>query len=1099
MRASLVFALLFLASCLSATATPNVVYVDCNAPGPEHDGTSWDTAFLTIQQGVDAATPDGDVWVADGTYVENVVMGSGVAIYGGFLGAEPGGYETSLDQRDYTSNIATIDGNQSGSCVVMAVDARVDGFAITNGIGVQIDHEWHGGGVYCSEMGETGEIANNTLAANSVTSTGGGIHCFESSPMILDNRITGNSARGGGGIYCDTASPMIFGNSVCANSAEGHSCAGGGIYASRDSSPTISSNLVEANVSEDYGGGVCCAYGSRALITANAVIGNTGDSGGGICVYAASPTITENVIIGNTGTGAGICIMSEATASVLSNTIADNTSSGRGGGFFCFLDSSATAVNNTVVNNSARYGGGLCVYWDAELTGTNNTIVRNSASEEGGGVWFDGTSLSLTNCIVAQNAADIRGGGIYCSDPPPSLSHNDFWENSPTDYDGCEPGEADISADPMFADPEAGDFHLLLASPCIDSGLNGAPALPRTDFEGDLRILDGDSDELPVVDIGADEFSPEGHVVTIIDLPTGDVALDEDAPLEFAGTAYHTGDLVLVDYLWEFGEGSGIPDAHAEDPGFVTFREPGVYIVGFDAQAENGSWCLDPDTRTITVLTVAPEALIDSPASDVTIYKGDCLDFAGTATDANGQIVDWLWTFGEGSGIPDIHVEDPGEVQFNNAGVFAVVFNAQDEDGNWDPDPETRTIHVRGWPVVYVDADSPGPEHDGLSWDTAFLTIQDGLHSATPDGDVWVADGTYVENLVMGSGVAIYGGFLGAEPGGYETALGQRDFESNATTIDGNQSGDCVVMALDTRADGFLITNGKRGILCDDGGGLCVIANNTVTANQGRGISCDHSSPTIVQNRITGNQGGGVSCINSDPAIAHNTITENSTSVGGGISCYESSPSVDTNLMAGNSAEKGGAIYCYHYCSPQISGNIISGNRSQDSGGAIYLDAFSPAAIEGNTITGNSCESDGGGLYSHNSSPIVSNNTIIRNASQSGGGIWCHNSAPVLSHNDFWNNTPDNYRDCEPGEGDISADPMFVDPENGDFHLTSESPCIDSGSNDYVMTDEDIDGDPRIIWAMRFPVPYWPHPGYVDMGADEFVPGLRLRRELPRP
>ena len=31
------------------------------------------------------------------------------------------------------------------------------------------------------------------------------------------------------------------------------------------------------------------------------------------------------------------------------------------------------------------------------------------------------------------------------------------------------------------------------------------------------------------------------------------------------------------------------------------------------------------------------------------------------------------------------------------------------------------------------------------------------------------------------------------------------------------------------------------------------------------------------------------------------------------------------------------------------------------------------------------------------------------------------------------------------GEGNIDADPQFTDPENGDFSLQSNSPCIDAG------------------------------------------------------
>ena len=32
------------------------------------------------------------------------------------------------------------------------------------------------------------------------------------------------------------------------------------------------------------------------------------------------------------------------------------------------------------------------------------------------------------------------------------------------------------------------------------------------------------------------------------------------------------------------------------------------------------------------------------------------------------------------------------------------------------------------------------------------------------------------------------------------------------------------------------------------------------------------------------------------------------------------------------------------------------------------------------------------------------------------------------------------------GEGNIDADPLFVAPDDGDYHLSAGSPCIDAGS-----------------------------------------------------
>ena len=36
------------------------------------------------------------------------------------------------------------------------------------------------------------------------------------------------------------------------------------------------------------------------------------------------------------------------------------------------------------------------------------------------------------------------------------------------------------------------------------------------------------------------------------------------------------------------------------------------------------------------------------------------------------------------------------------------------------------------------------------------------------------------------------------------------------------------------------------------------------------------------------------------------------------------------------------------------------------------------------------------------------------------------------------------------GSGNISADPLFVDPGNGDYHLTADSPCVDAGDPEFV-------------------------------------------------
>ena len=235
--------------------------------------------------------------------------------------------------------------------------------------------------------------------------------------------------------------------------------------------------------------------------------------------------------------------------------------------------------------------------------------------------------------------------------------------------------------------------------------------------------------------------------------------------------------------------------------------------------------------------------------------------------------------------------------------------------------------------------------------------------------------------------------------------------------------------------------------------GFTIINGSVTSGASGGGIYCENSSPTIKNNEIVGNSannnGGGIYCFKSSPTIQNNRIIGNlATSDGGGICCYESSPSIQKNKISGNSANSGGGIFCAQSF-PRMQNNEITGNSANDNGGGVYCANNSSPMMINNTISGNSADWSGGGISFRNSSSVVKN-TIL----------WENNPQEILLIDSSINITFSNIQGGWPGEGNINADPMFVNPENEDYHLQAGSPCINAGTPEGAPSD-DIEGNLR--------------------------------------
>ena len=135
-------------------------------------------------------------------------------------------------------------------------------------------------------------------------------------------------------------------------------------------------------------------------------------------------------------------------------------------------------------------------------------------------------------------------------------------------------------------------------------------------------------------------------------------------------------------------------------------------------------------------------------------------------------------------------------------------------------------------------------------------------------------------------------------------------------------------------------------------------------------------------------------------------------------------------------------------------------NGSTIYGGGIYIRGASPT-ISNLIVTQNSATHRAGGIYcTQGSNPTLNNVTVVGNrAGDNQGGIHAfQNSNPIVVNSIFRDNDPpeipqaveitfSNVEGGFEGEGNIDADPLFVDLENGDYTLTEDSPCIDAGTD----------------------------------------------------
>ena len=468
--------------------------------------------------------------------------------------------------------------------------------------------------------------------------------------------------------------------------------------------------------------------------------------------------------------------------------------------------------------------------------------------------------------------------------------------------------------------------------------------------------------------------------------------------------------------------------------------------------------------------------------------------------DDNGDFSSCVWDSGDGAAAAITTMVPAGKLGYGKTYFWRVRY--KDSEGAWSSWAEPFSFTTQAPFSYYVAASRPDDSGDGLSWATAKKSIQAAI-DVTATGDViLVTNGTY--GPIVSSNRAI---IIQSINGATETILDGGSSRRCASLARGTTSGDKNTVLIGfTLQNGFttnygggaaggtlnscIVTGNSAG---RGGGGAyggtlndCIVTGNTAISSGGGAERCILNNCTLTGNSA-GGSGGGISA----GASSNCTISGNSCGLNGGGA---SGAALTNCTLTGNTAGEcgGGSDF------GKLVNCTLIGNSCGSDGGGSY-----GGTLNNCTLTGNIALSSGGGacdtalnncLLMNNSAPwgggacdgTLINCTISGNSSYYGGGV----SEGLLINCIVWGNicvaseTANNYADTTlnycctlptptNGMGNISADPLLVDPEGGRSEIRVGSPCIDAGLTNYVVGSTDVAGNPRI------------QNGQVDMGAYE--------------
>jgi len=406
--------LFFLCFLLSLSSFAAIIRVNRAASGVGADGTTWPTAYTSLQTALGTALSGDQIWVAAGVYIpgglttDSFVIPSGVSVYGGFLSGA-----ATLTDRNVTTNVTSLSGNGVCNHVVtfnnVTAATLLDGFTVAGASGGLM-----GGGIY-NIGGGNNVTVQNCIIRNNSASQGGGMYNFgvstPSNPTVRNCSFLNNTGSNQGGGVMNYAPGGTAGGTYVNCVFDGNG--GGQGKAFFNAVEKGASTLSFTNCTfKNHSGYAVDNYGRGDNVSASTSATATTSISFSVCSFSAN---SGGAIFNNTNNNPN-----NNTFSLLSCTITQSGSDAvnlysQGGKCTatvtnCFFTKNGRAV---YMDGSKDFNGsaGQCngTFTNCQFTENTGTALYNYGQE-------GQSNQTITNCVFAKNSSGValynNGGGF---------------------------------------------------------------------------------------------------------------------------------------------------------------------------------------------------------------------------------------------------------------------------------------------------------------------------------------------------------------------------------------------------------------------------------------------------------------------------------------------------------------------------------------------------------------------------------------------------------------------------------------------------------------------------------------------------------------